>query len=237
MPKWLPWVGGVVAAAAVAALVVSGIVNQHSWSWGDFPDWITAVATLGLFIGAGFTVYYARKAFTGQADQLSLQARQLRLQQRQLKDQRKINEEQANVLKLQAQELQKSLDEREREAEERRSAQAILVFVRESRSTSHAVGQPPVTTVTAQVRNTSQQPVYDFRFGWRNGDLPESQTIRAYPVMPGEEDRDVRQFPEGEADRVNVVVIFRDRANQWWRASADGKLDYLPPREEPPHSW
>ena len=67
----------------------------------DVPTWITAVATVGLLIGAIFTAMYAIKAFGKQSEQLA--------------EQREINEKQTKVLKLQATELDESIKERKQE--------------------------------------------------------------------------------------------------------------------------
>jgi hypothetical protein len=95
-----------------------GHVSKHSagsiWA-SDVPTWVTAVATVGLLIGAIITARYAIKAFGKQSEQLA--------------DQREINEEQTKVLKLQATELDESIKERKRESAERRRAQANRVFV------------------------------------------------------------------------------------------------------------
>jgi uncharacterized protein YoxC len=76
------------------------------------PTWIGAIATVVLAVGAIVTVYYARKAFLEQAEevrtlksQLEEQSRGAGLIERQLREQQDFNEKQAPVLKLQAQEL------------------------------------------------------------------------------------------------------------------------------------
>jgi hypothetical protein len=45
-------------------------------AWGDIPTWISAIATIGLFIGAIFTVIYSIKAFRAQAAELAILAAQ-----------------------------------------------------------------------------------------------------------------------------------------------------------------
>jgi hypothetical protein len=62
-------------------------------AWGDIPTWITALATVGLLIGAIITARYAIKAFRKQSEEL---------------------EEQREINKLQAEDLEESLKERKR---------------------------------------------------------------------------------------------------------------------------
>jgi hypothetical protein len=60
-------------AVTIAALVVLtglGIAYRQQWSWLVIPTWITAGATLGLFVGAVITAFYAVKTFASQAEQL-----------------------------------------------------------------------------------------------------------------------------------------------------------------------
>jgi len=68
---------------------VLGIAYQQRWSWLVTPTWITAGATLGLFVGAVITAFYAQKTFASQADQLSEQrhfnGQQAKFNERQLK--------------------------------------------------------------------------------------------------------------------------------------------------------
>ena len=91
--------------------------------------WIGAIATALLAVGAGSTVYYARKAFTAQSQQLS--------------GQQEIN-------RLQAQEIRESLAERKRDREQRRRAQAAQVFTWPD-ETPHAgdIGQQPSSATPA----------------------------------------------------------------------------------------
>jgi hypothetical protein len=184
-----------------------------------------------LLIEAIITAVFAILAFRKQSAEVATL-------QRQSDDQRKVNQGQAGVLELQARELQESLDERRREADERRSAQTRLVYVWEERATHHEMGKSPVDVVTAHVQNTSEQPVYDLRFSWRDDQVPVGPTTRTMPLMPGEADDDQRPSPDGaEPATFGAVVNFRDRAGRWWRARPDGQVESLPPGAEPPHSW
>jgi hypothetical protein len=197
LPKWPAWRWSAIAGtAALSAVIVSGILNAHSWGWGDFPDWVTAIATAGLFAGAGFTVYYARTAFEEQSKELgvlqqqaagqqeltrqqgellAVQSGRLELQQRQFDAQRKINAQQAGVLELQARELQESLDERKHDREQRRRAQAADVYItREEFAGNRALlGSGGLAgrsarppAIIAAVHNAGTRPVYDVRVHW-----------------------------------------------------------------------
>lgn len=96
-----------------------------------------------------------------------------------------------------------------------------LIFTWEERVTSQAVGTGGVDTVTAHARNTSEQPIYDMRFSWRTRNRPgPHQTIRDKPLMPGEIDTDIAPVPSGtEPSMFGAAVVFRDRADRWWRVA------------------
>lgn len=84
------------------------------------PNWISAVATVGLLIGAIVTARYAIKAFGKQSEQL--------------KDQRDINE-------LQAKDLEASLEERKRlrevaEREQANQRRRLCLVARQPRAQS-----------------------------------------------------------------------------------------------------
>lgn len=65
-----------VPVAGAGAIAYAGVDNANTVSWGDVPTWLGSVATVGLLIGAVLTVYYARKAFLKQAEQLTMLERQ-----------------------------------------------------------------------------------------------------------------------------------------------------------------
>jgi hypothetical protein len=187
------------------------------------PTWITAVATVGLLVGAVITAIYAVRAFDEQS--------------RQLIDQREVNSEQTKVLRLQAEELKASIEERHNQADERRRGQASLIYVWEDRIVEHPAGVGSVSTVTAHVKNTSDQPIYDLRFSWRVSNQRDRQTIRARPLMPGEEDSDIAPAVSGDPADLSAVAIFRDRSEWWWRAWPDGRLDELEQHPVQPDWW
>jgi hypothetical protein len=148
--------------------------------------WITAIATVVLAFGAGFTVYFAKRAFDkqtaevttleGQAtDQkelirqqgelLRIQSGQLEAQRDQFAEQRKVNEKQVGVLELQAQELKASFEQREREAAERKFAQARLVSVILGPEERPPDGDPLTGRTPVNLINSSPEPVYRLVIG------------------------------------------------------------------------
>lgn len=221
----------VAVVAAAIGLVTGGVIGFLSHglgrgvAWGDIPTW-------GLLIGAGLTGWYAKRAFDKQSEEVSTIKEQLKAQQQ-------LDEQQTPVLNLQAKDLAASLKQREREDWERRIAQVSLIFTWKERVTSQAVGTGAVDTVTTHVRNTSEQPIYDVRFSWRTRNRPgRHQTIRDKPLMPGDMDTDFAPVPSStEPAMFGAAVIFRDRADRWWRMWPNGKFEDLGRHEEPQDYW
>ncbi len=200
--------------------------------------WLAAVATAVLAVFAIVTAIYAIRAFGEQSKEVSHQAKMLEVQSDQLAEQRTVNAEQIGVLTLQAAELRESLEERKREAAETRQEHASKVFIWQDQIESRPIGETFSTTITAHMKNTSEQPVYEPRFSWHHSDLPATQNQLKRPLMPGEEVSTEAPVPaDSGPDKFGVVAIFRDRAGIWWRARPDGRLEELPPGSEPPHSW
>jgi len=203
-----------------------------------FATQLAAVATAVLAVFAVVTAIYAICAFREQSKEVSHQAKILEVQSNQLAEQRTVNAEQIGVLTLQAAELRESLEERKREAAERRQEQASKVFIWQDQIESRPMGETFSTTITAHIKNTSEQPVYEARFSCHDGDRPATQNQLKRPLIPGEEVSSDAVVPaESGPDKFGVVAIFRDRAGIWWRARPDGRLEELPPGSEPPHSW
>ena len=176
---------------------------------------ITAIATAIL---AGFAIVTAIFAFLA----FRKQSAEVTTLQRQLEDQKDLNEKQTPVLVLQAKELQESLDERKREAAARRRGQASRVFIWEE-GTTDDIGEP--ATLTAHVKNTSDQPIYDLITSWHLGSAPHVRYERAKPLMPGAEDSDDEQpMPAGANPyEFGAVAFFRDAAGVTWRARPGGR--------------
>lgn len=88
MRRWV-YTGLAATVMALAVLAGLGIAYRQRWSWLVIPTWVTAGATLGLFVGAVVTAFYAQKTFASQAEQLREQhdfnRRQADFNERQLK--------------------------------------------------------------------------------------------------------------------------------------------------------
>lgn len=199
-------------------------------AWGDIPAWITAIATVGLLLGAIITARYAAKAFRTQSDQL--------------KDQTRINDEQSKVLRLQAGELRESRAEREREADARRRSQVSFVFIwQESREGNPALYADPPEYIAhleplpkggsrpimvAHVNNSSKQPIYDLLVTWTyDGDFREGAE-RLTPLMPDKEEIQILFMQPGdESARFSATAVFRDAAQVRWRSRPDGQFDEI----------
>jgi hypothetical protein len=232
--------GGGLVAGFLVGMLIFGSPWHLPPAWGDIPTWITAIATVGLLVGAITTAIYAIRAFRAQAQAVRDQAGMLKVQSEQLAEQRRINEKQTDVLELQAAELRESIEDRKRETEQRRRAQASRVFIWEERGEDEVnfpPGSPPAPWVTAWVVNTSEQPVYSVIISWHIGHRPEARRHLA-PLMPGAEAKDTKSVPPGTAPAVfGAVAFFRDAAGVTWRTRPDGQLEEIPPGQEPPHTW
>lgn len=238
------------APLAPATHASSHVVEHAAGSiWAtDVPGWITAIATAGLLVGAIVTAIYAVRAFRKQSQEVSVieqqvkdqqevtnqqakllevQSGQLDLQRQQLDDQRHLNAKQSEVLELQADELRESLVERKREAAEQRKAQASMVFIWQ-----YAESMPPRgPTVTAHVRNISDQPIYNPELRWHRGTAghgdPNPEPLPT--IMPGDEIARGRQFPpDTNMDVSGAVVRFTDAAGVRWLRRPDGYLNEFP---------
>lgn len=184
------------------------------------PTWLGALATVGLFIGAGFTVYYARHAFLKQSAEFD--------------DQRETNKKLAAAAELQVDELRESLAERKRQAVERRSAQASRVFAwQERRPALESTDPGPAETsglIFAHVRNASDQPVYDLQFRWlfKERARPFKTTQTEAPLGPGAARKiEFRGHPDIGLDQFSVAVCFRDAAGVTWLRRPNGYLEEL----------
>lgn len=63
--------GGCLFAGFILAMLIFGSPWHLPPAWGDIPTWITAIATIGLLIGAVITAVYAVKDFRDQARQIA----------------------------------------------------------------------------------------------------------------------------------------------------------------------
>jgi hypothetical protein len=198
------------------------------------PTWIAAIATVVLAVGAGLTVWYAKKAFDLQSQELA-EARQDRA------DQQALNRQQIAVLSLQAQDLRASLGERERAATLERDRQARQVIGWQEHFTSDPRLSQPETAlyggkpvVAASVQNTSSEPVYDVRITWHRAGSPEGEADVSGDLMPGDTTTLYREPPEHAVyGTLGADVRFRDaRGVRWQRTLADGVLNEVLPEQD-----
>lgn len=150
-------VGAGVAIGFMIGLLIFGKPWQLPPAWGDIPTWISAIATIGLLIGAIITAKYAIKAFRAQPKEVDDQATMLKVQSDQLEEQRTINA-------LQAKDLEESLKERERlrRITEREQADAVLFEwwpASQVMTTGVAGGSVRVTGSVLAVRNESRRRI------------------------------------------------------------------------------
>jgi hypothetical protein len=204
---------------------------------------LAATALLAAFTGvlallAVVTAWFARKAFLSQAATVTILRDQLG-------DQQGLSKKQGPVLDRQLEELQKSLEERKQAAAELRRAQASRVFMWEERNgrsphprtagfgaiaeaeerRNRSVPEPTVT-VTAHVKNSSDQPIYDAEFAWYCGTAlygsPNPQPLGT--IMPGDDTSKIRVLPLRADLEARVVVRFTDAAGIRWLRRPDGGL-------------
>lgn len=204
-----------IAAAAIGfliGLVVFGAPWHLPPAWGDIPSCTSAIATVGLLIGAIITAMYAIKAF--------------RTQSAQLKDQREINAKQTEVLGLQVTELRESIDERRREAWQRRRAQAARIFIGAPRERDG--------WVRPSVKNASDFPIYEAKLWYISPDglsvIPRDDGYRG-TIQPGAERPGPEPFPSKEGLR-RTILTFRDANNVFWIRMPGGALEEQPARPE-----
>lgn len=189
--------------------------------WGDVPTW-------ALFVGAVFTVFFARKAFNAQSQQLS--------------DQQEINKRLAEVLPLQARELSESIDERKRENENQRRAQANK-FAAWFGYTSIGLeeGPPLMAGWGAKIRNASDLPILDVATSFYfvsdpgNGQpwtpIDRGHQMERILVIPPGEERFVK-MPDVIRNMIKTIgpdvyvvgIEFTDAAGNRWERDARGAL-------------
>lgn len=212
--------------------------------------WITAIATLVLALGAGLTVFFAKKAFDKQSDLLQVQTDQLEAQRDQFAEQHKINEKQIGVLEPQALELKASLEQREREAAERSLAQARLISAILGPEERPPGKDPILGRSAVDLINSSPEPVYRLVIGivFIQGAGPK--TIEDRLDLRDKSDEKYQAVPITTASilppgthriwihgtgwsailsgRGGAEVAFTDRAGRHWIRRATGELEELP---------
>lgn len=192
--------------------------------------WIAAIATVVLAISVTIAVWFARMASFALSRQLTAQ--------------QALTAQLAEVLQLHARELGQSHGERRR-------AQACRVFIELDRFVPTSVasngdgesGSPKQSSwrVTATVRNTSDQPVYDMYVIWQLGTIRMGKPDPVARLLPGEQvtfER-VRQAADSclspervappDPTALTAFLTFRDTAGVRWTVREDGTLSDVAP--------
>ncbi len=204
----------------VVAFAVLAVIFGRNWSWGGVPDWVTAVGTFGLLVGAVFTAVFAVQAFREQS-------REVRLLEDQVNDQRALALKQVEVLGLQADEIRASLEIRRRD-------QAARVFTWVE-VTSHVRGQFRV-----HVTNSSDRPVYGLTFLLGYGDDSEAEYFSKPEAVkhvmphettvfePDEGEHSILWGTSWEPGEVWSAVHFRDASGETWQVNSRGQMERAP---------
>jgi hypothetical protein len=212
----------------------------------DLSAEITAIATVVLAIFATVTAVFAFLAFRKQS-------REVRAIERQVMDQEEVTRQQARLLELQAGQLELQRQQFEiqagqlevqrqqlndQRAEQRRAQASRILISAEPRPDPQTSAAEPIDTNFVLVTNTSQQPIYDLKFLFREADgewtalddPPEPAPV----LMPGgryqypfEIDLPYISFLQ-DPSLVGAGVVFRDASSVHWRLYSDGRLDEEP---------
>jgi|SRR5215471_6746802 len=193
------------------------------------PTWIAAVATGALAVSVIIALWLARNALAARSHSTGEHERTSEL---------------SETLALLAKDLRQSV-------EERRRAQACQVFIELERHTPALASEKRDKQQTeaaewricANVRNSSQQPVYDLYVIWLHGTVRVGKPDRAARLLPG---RDVffERVPDPDAkdqaidpDALSAFLTFRDAAGVRWTVREDGTLSDISPTPDPrtPH--
>jgi hypothetical protein len=192
------------------------------------PAWITALATIGLLVGAIVTAVYAKKAFEKQAaqlrDQQEINNKLRRVADLQLEDLKASLEERKqsrDVADLQFADLQGSLDERQRDRVDRRRAQAASVFI--AVGNMHKAGTE--LGANSLATNESTRPIYDLIAQWNNRFQKLGAPEKRPQLGPGETTPfNSTWHSESPPSGIGISVEFRDAAGVCWRTTDRGEL-------------
>jgi hypothetical protein len=198
-----------VAPHAIHATTITHVV--HSGGGGAIADWnlaagwVTAGATVGLLIGAGFTVKYAVKA----------------------------SQKQGEAIALSQQDVTLSREQADRDIQERHRAQAAQVFIVISMPEGENVpdgegGVDRVVRVTATATNSSSRPVYDIAVQWHTANGPFGDAAMEPQLLPGQAERFPQRWTaEQGISGLAVSIAFRDAAGAQWHTNDRGDLTEL----------
>ena len=191
--------------------------------------WVSALATVGLFLGAAIAAHAAGKTFR-------LQSKQVDILETRLKDQQALNRQEINVLQLQAQDLQTSI-------QQKRGAQArrILVWqdhlpqdpnLPQAAVRTAVTGVKPSPVIALYVENASAEPVRFVTISWYRGNRPVGNPEQAIPVLNPNLGQPVEIIKEASSDDLvlwGAVVEFTDAGDiRWSRRAEDGELRECP---------
>jgi hypothetical protein len=178
------------------------------------PTWIGAIATLVLALGAGCTVYYARKAFRDQAKEVKL------LQEENQRANQQRRRSQASRVFIHQE------DAPAEHAPEMAAGQMDAAIRRRDETT---------TLIAARLFNTSKQPVYDIAIRWSIGGTPLGGPHMEPYLMPGKDLLRTQNWtPSAGITGLAVKVEFSDAARVRWRATDRGELAELCSAIRPP---
>jgi hypothetical protein len=178
------------------------------------PTWIGAIATVVLAVGAGFTVYYARKAFREQSEEVRI------LRQESERDIQQRRRSQASRVFI----------HQEAAPAEHDSQMAAAQMDAAIRSRDETM-----TLVAARLSNSSKQPVYDIAIRWSISGGPLGGLHVAPHLMPGKEHLCIQSWtPSAGITGLAVKVEFSDAAGVRWRATDRGELAELCSATRPP---
>jgi hypothetical protein len=174
------------------------------------------------------TAIYAIRAFRKQTEEV-------RTIQEQARDQQELTRHQAELLKVQSGQLELQRRQLDDQLAEKHRAQASRVFIwtetgLDPRLTDAQIekGVPWHETVTASIRNTSEQPIYSAELVWDDGSAPLMEVAarshaERLPVvlLPGSDATVTREA--SPATRA-VILRFRDAAGVTWLRGTEGDL-------------
>jgi hypothetical protein len=150
-----------------------------------FATQLTAIATAVLAVFAIVTAVFAILAFRKQS-------REVRAIERQVKDQEALTRQQADLLEIQSGQLEVQRQQLNDQRTEQRRAQASRILISaEPRPDPETGAGKPIRTNFALVTNTSQQPIYDLKFLFREADgewtALDDPPEPALVLMPGKQ--------------------------------------------------
>jgi hypothetical protein len=178
------------------------------------PTWIGAIATVVLAFGAGFTVYYARRAFREQSKEVRLLQKET---ERDIQQRRRSQASRVFIYQEAA----------PAEHDPQMAAAQMDAAIRSRDETT--------TLIAARLSNTSKQPVYDIAIRWGIGGAPLGGPHVEPYLMPGKELLCTQSWtPSAGITGLAVKLEFSDAAGVRWRVTDRGELAELCSATRPP---